>query len=154
MLGKLARWLRMLGHDVKYNKADDDMKLLELAKSEKRLLITRDINLHQQASKHGVKNVLVKSVKMVENLTFLAKQFDFDLKIDMELSRCPKCNGVLQAVSKNAVIDEIAEGTSVCYDKFWKCTSCGQVYWQGAHWNQIQSTLERAKSKLRENVST
>lgn len=154
MLGKLARWLRMLGNDVEYNKSDEDTKLLELAKSEKRVLITRDTALHQQASKHGVKNVLVKSVNMVDNLTLLAKQFNFDLKIDMELSRCPKCNGMLEAVSKNYVIDEIAEGTSVCYDEFWKCNSCGQIYWQGAHWNQIQSTLERANRKLRQNDST
>ena len=35
MLGKLARWLRMLGHDVTYTVKLDDSALLELGKKRK-----------------------------------------------------------------------------------------------------------------------
>lgn len=49
MLGKLSRWLRMMGHDTKYSTTLDDLQLLKIAKNEKRVLLTRDFALYQQA---------------------------------------------------------------------------------------------------------
>ncbi len=149
MLGKLTRWLRMLGHDVDYYRAADDKKLIELAKSEKRVLLTRDLELYQQAVTRGLEAVFVEATDEAEELADLAKRFGFKLEIDLSASRCPKCNGMIRAVSKDVVIDQLPEATSTHYDNFWKCPGCGQVYWQGAHWKRIEETLEEANSKLR-----
>jgi uncharacterized protein with PIN domain len=136
MLGKLTRWLRMLGHDVNYFRSTDDKKLVEMTKSEKRVLLTRDRKLYQQATDEA------------EKLADLAKRFNFKLEIDLSVSRCPKCNTRIKAVSKEMVVDQIPESTSIYYNNFWKCPGCNQVYWQGAHWKRIDKTLEEAKSKL------
>jgi hypothetical protein len=149
MLGKITRWLRMLGHDVKYFRSADDEKLIKLAKSEKRILLTRDHELHQRAMSLGLDAVLVEATNEAEKLADLARQFGFILEIDLKLSRCPKCNARIETVSKEAVIDKIPETTSMYYDNFWRCPVCGQVYWQGAHWKRIKQTLEEAKRKLR-----
>ena len=149
MLGKLTRWLRMLGHDVTYFRSADDEKLVELAKSEKRILLTRDHKLHQQAVSHGLDTVLVEATDEAGKLADLARRFGFMLEIDLSVSRCPKCNARIESVSKEVVVDEIPEATSMYYDDFWKCPGCGQVYWRGAHWKRIEKTLEEAKSKLR-----
>jgi uncharacterized protein with PIN domain len=149
MLGKLTRWLRMLGHDVTYFRSADDEKLVELAKSEKRVLLTRDHNLYQQAVSRGLDAVLVEATDEAEKLADLAGRFGFILEIDLSVSRCPKCNSRIEAVPKGVVVDEIPEATSMYYDDFWKCLGCGQVYWRGAHWKRIEKTLEEAKSKLR-----
>jgi uncharacterized protein with PIN domain len=149
MLGKLTRWLRMLGHDVTYFRSADDEKLVELAKSEKRVLLTRDHNLYQQAVSRGLDAVLVEVTDEAEKLADLAGRFGFILEIDLSVSRCPKCNAQIEAVPKGVVVDEIPEATSMYYDDFWKCLGCGQVYWRGAHWKRIEKTLEEAKSKLR-----
>jgi len=148
MLGKLTRWLRMLGHDVNYFRSADDEKLVEMAKSEKRILLTRDCKLYQQAVNRGLEAVLVEETDEAGKLAVLAKRFGFKLEIDLSVSRCPKCNAGISAVSKEVVVDQIPEATSVYYNDFWKCLGCGQVYWQGAHWKRIERTLEEAKSKL------
>jgi len=148
MLGKLTRWLRMLGHDVNYFRSADDEKLVEMAKSEKRVLLTRDLELYQRAVSRGVEAVLVEATDESEKLADLARRFGFMLEIDLSVSRCPKCNSRIKAVSKEAVVDQIPEATSVYYNDFWRCMVCGQVYWRGAHWKRICETLEEAKSKL------
>ncbi len=54
MLGKMARWLRMLGHDVTYNVPFGDNELLEVAKKENRVLLTKDLELYQRAIANSV----------------------------------------------------------------------------------------------------
>jgi uncharacterized protein with PIN domain len=148
MLGKLTRWLRMLGHDVTYFRSADDEKLLELAKSEKRVLLTRDRELYQQAAARGADAVLVEAADEAGKLADLAGRFGFRLEIDLSVSRCPKCNAAIEAVPKGVVVDEVPEATAMYYEDFWRCLGCGQVYWRGAHWKRIEKTLEEAKSRL------
>lgn len=148
MLGKLTRWLRILGHDVHYYKSRDDKELVEMAKSEKRVLLTRDHKLYHQALTQRIEAVLVEARDRAEKLADLAKQFNIKLEVDLSVSRCPKCNTPIKAVSKEAVLNKIPEATSIYYNHFWKCPGCGQIYWQGAHWKRIEKTLEEAKRKL------
>jgi uncharacterized protein with PIN domain len=149
MLGKLARWLRMLGHDVHYYRDSEDKKLVELAESEKRVLLTRDHELYQQAVTRGVEAVLVKVADEAEKLADLAKRFNFKLEIDLSSSRCPKCNTTIMAVAKESVINQIPLATSTYYNDFWKCPRCGQIYWRGAHWKNIEKTLKEARNILK-----
>jgi uncharacterized protein with PIN domain len=148
MLGKLTRWLRMLGHDVHYYRDADDKKLLEKAQSEKRVLLTRDLELYQRAEGLGVDAVFVEVATEAEKLADLACRFGFKLEIDLSVSRCPKCNELIRAVAKDDVVNQIPELTATYYDEFWKCPACGQVYWRGAHWKRIEKTLNEANSKL------
>jgi uncharacterized protein with PIN domain len=148
MLGKLTRWLRILGHDVHYYKSRDDKELVEMAKSEKRVLLTRDHMLYHQALTQRIEAVLDESRDRAEKLADLAKRFNIKLEVDLSVSRCPKCNTPIKAVSKESVLDQIPEATSTYYNDFWKCPGCGQIYWQGAHWKRIEKTLEEAKEKL------
>ena len=60
MLGKLARWLRMLGHDVIYLVEFDDSELLELAKKEERVLLTKDLDLYKRAIGRGLDSYYVE----------------------------------------------------------------------------------------------
>ncbi len=148
MLGKLTRWLRILGHDVEYLKSDDDKKLIEKAKSEERILLTRDLKLYQQAIMHGIGAVLVNASTQSEKIADLARRFGFNIEIDVRVSRCPKCNTRIKHISKEMIIDEVPETTSTYYSEFWKCPCCRQVYWQGAHWKRIKETLKEAKKAL------
>ena len=148
MLGKLARWLRMLGHNVKYSSSLSDDKLLKIAKNEYRVLLTRDLELYQQAVARGVKAVYVEGEDEAEKLAKLAKRFGFRLEIDFKSSRCPKCNARIKPVEKEAVRGKVPESTYKYYDEFWECQKCGQIYWQGAHWKRINETLKKAKSIL------
>jgi uncharacterized protein with PIN domain len=148
MLGKLTRWLRMLGHDVCYHRATEDNQLIELAKSEGRVLLTRDKELYERAVGQGVEATFVEDVDEVGQLASLAGRFSFGLDVDFSVSRCPKCNGMLRVVSKESVMGEIPELTGLYYDEFWRCVGCGKVYWRGSHWRRIEKTLDEARAML------
>jgi len=148
MLGKLTRWLRMLGHDVVYTGSMDDKKLIQKARKEHRILLTRDLELYQQAIGRGAEAFFVEGKNEAEKLANLAKRFRFKLEIDVKVSRCPKCNTRIKPISKTDVIHKIPKTTSSYYNEFWECPKCQQVYWRGAHWKKIEKTLIQARKDL------
>jgi uncharacterized protein with PIN domain len=152
MLGSLARWLRMMGHDVIYSNIMDDLELLAIAKKENRFLFTRDLALYQQATAKGIETYYVEGVTEPERLAEIARRFQIPLAVDMEKSRCPKCNGKLNPVPKEEVADKVEKNTLIYYDAFWLCPTCGAVYWQGAHWTKIRAVLAEANEKLKKKV--
>lgn len=149
MLGKLTRWLRMLGQDVEYTDSMADKALIQKAKKTNRILLTRDVQLFQRAIARGAEAFLIESTDEAENLASLGKRFKFKLEIDLKISRCPKCNAQIRFVRKDSVIDRIPETTSTCYNEFWECPNCEQIYWQGAHWKRIEETLREARRALK-----
>ena len=148
MLGKLARWLRMLGHDVEYSSKLDDAQLIMDAKKKRRILLTRDLELYQQATAKGVNAFYLEGKTEAEKLAHFAKRFSIKLDIDMATSRCTKCNTRVKPISKEKVADKIEKSTFSYYNDFWECPKCGQIYWQGAHWTRIRKTLETTKETL------
>ena len=149
MLGKLTRWLRILGHNVKYSNRLDDNQLLTIAKKERRILLTRDLELYQQATAKGVNAFYFEGTDEAERLAQLAKRFGIKLEVDMTISRCPKCNTRVKPIEKEKIADKIEKSTFTYYNEFWQCPKCEQIYWQGAHWTRIRKTLEQAKENLK-----
>lgn len=148
MLGKLTRWLRMLGYNVKYSNKLDDNQLIMIAKKEGRILLTRDLGLYQQAIAKGVDAFYLEGKTEVEKLSELARRFKIKLDIDMTTSRCPKCNTQVKSIAKERVVDKVEKSTFAYYNEFWECSKCGQIYWKGAHWTKIKKTLQTAKVKM------
>jgi uncharacterized protein with PIN domain len=149
MLGKLTRWLRMLGNDVKYSNTLNDVELMVIAKKERRILLTRDLELYQRAIAKGIRAFYVEGQTEAERLAELAKRFNIALVIDLKNSRCPRCNTKLQSTPKERLAGKVEKNTFTHYDEFWKCRKCGHIYWQGAHWGRIRATLEEAKENLK-----
>lgn len=152
MLGKLARWLRMLGQDVEYSNRLEDDELVAIAKKERRVLLTRDMELYQRAITKSLDAFYVEGQTEAMRLSELAKRFDIPLVIDMALSRCPKCNIKLQYISKERLVDKIEKNTFVHYNEFWECPNCGSIYWQGAHWTRIKAVLEEARKLKKSSI--
>jgi uncharacterized protein with PIN domain len=148
MLGKLARWLRMLGHDVIYSVEFDDSELLELAKREARVLLTKDLGLYKRTIGKGMDAYYVEEKTASGWLAEIAKRYGLLLMVDMNKSHCPVCNTQLKLTPKEQLQTGLEKNTFIYYDKFWKCTNCGQIYSQGAHWTQINNTLRQAQIKL------
>jgi uncharacterized protein with PIN domain len=148
MLGKLTRWLRMLGQDVAYSVQLSDSELLELSEKENRILLTKDLELYKRAVARGIDALYLEGEKESERLAELGKRYGLKLAIDMEKSHCPMCNTKLMTTPKELLSSQLEKNTFLYYDKFWKCPNCGQVYWQGAHWKQISNTINEAQAKL------
>ncbi len=147
MLGKLTRWLRILGHDVKYSTSLSDEELIALAKKERRVFLTRDFELYQKSSANRLTAYYIEADEIAEQLARISKQFAFPLKFDFKTSRCPKCSAKLRPVEKEKIANEIEKNTFDHYADFWRCPKCKRVYWNGAHWGRIQATLKKAEEK-------
>ena len=148
MLGKLTRWLRMLGQDVIYSVKFNDSELLELAKKEDRVLLTKDFELYKRAVNRGLDTYYIEGSTESERLAEVAQRYGLQLTINMDKSRCPLCNTPLRSALKEQLQSELKEKTFTYFEKFWKCPGCGQIYWQGAHWTQINRTLNIAQIEM------
>lgn len=145
MCGRLTRWLRMIGVDAAYLREADDEQLLDLARSEGRVLVTRDEGLHERAVRGGVRAILLKSGSLTEQLAHVVKELGCELTVVSDRSRCPSCNSPLMRASREEVEGLIPEGSLKRHDEFWRCVECGKVYWRGRHFLDIERTLSEAR---------
>lgn len=153
MLGKLARWLRLFGFDSKYRRALSDEDLIDLVLVEGRVLLTRDFDLYRRAKRRDIETLLIEGRSEAEKLAEVAMHFGVELEVDPGESRCPRCNALLRRVEKEAVRGKVPLRTYEVYEEFWVCEGCGQVYWRGTHWRNINRVMEEAKSILRKRES-
>ena len=139
-LGKLARLLRMLGLDVRYQRDVEDAEIVRQALAERRIILTRDRGiLKRRAVTHGY---CVRSAEPVEQAREVMRRFDLHAQV-RPLSRCLRCNGLLQEASKQTVLDQLPARAASTYEQFYRCTSCDQVYWPGSHYDRMQDTIAR-----------
>jgi hypothetical protein len=150
MLGKLTRWLRILGYDAEYSKNSSDNNLLSQAKDESRILLTSDAQLYRNAVSRNIDTLLMDSKSDSEKLANLAYRFHLNLKLDPMNSRCPICGSSIKPTSKDEIVHSVPPATFKVYQSFWVCTnvSCAKVYWQGSHWKKIEETLRNASEIL------
>jgi len=146
MLGNVARWLRMLGYDTLYFRRIQDWRILDIASKENRVIITRDRGLYRRARKKGLEALFLEQDDMAERLAYISLREGIRLYIDLELSRCPICNGELVKVSRELVRGKVPRRVYEKHSDFWVCKRCGKVYWMGSHWRGIEETLEKARS--------
>ena len=139
MLGKLSKWLRILGYDTLYPEGLDDPELAELAGREDRVLLTRDKLLSQT---HVCQTYYVASDEVLKQLEAVAVEFSLDLDIERPYPyRCSKCNHLLQRVPKTEVQDRVPPKVYELQEDFWYCGNCEHFYWQGTHWDNITETI-------------
>ncbi|MBS7654954.1 Mut7-C RNAse domain-containing protein [Candidatus Bathyarchaeota archaeon] len=146
MLGKLAKWLRLMGYDVKYSIFPDKTLITEAIK-ENRILLTSDIALYREATAKGVETYLVKGKNEVERIAEIAKKFNLKIEVNAESARCPLCGSTLTKIDKMLIKEMIPTQTFKFYSEFFICSNqnCRKIYWQGSHWKKINEVLLQAK---------
>ncbi|MBN1578304.1 MAG: Mut7-C ubiquitin/RNAse domain-containing protein [Chitinispirillaceae bacterium] len=138
-LGKLARHLRLLGFDVAYDQTLDDPEIITCAVDQRRIILTRDRHLlHAKVIVHGC------CLHHQEPIAQLREVIDrYDLKERLKpFSRCLVCNGILQDVAKERIIERLEPKTCLYYEKFKLCGRCGKIFWRGSHCERLREVLE------------
>lgn len=144
MLGKLARWLRLIGYDTVYNPKLATKELIKIANEENRIFITRSKRV---AVEFGAKNFyIVKAEKFKEQLSEVIKNLNLDIEKNL-FSRCSICNTEIIKVEKSSVIALIPEETAKSFDEFYQCPKCGKIYWDGSHTTRIMKFLNEIKNE-------
>jgi uncharacterized protein with PIN domain len=145
MLGRLVRWIRILGYDTVYLVHTDDEIVMRTAAAEERILLTMDTELYRKSVLRKIDAHLIKSFDHLEQLVDLAVRFDLRLEVNPIASRCPICNSSLQETTRHEVEGKIPHSSIVLSKDFWRCVGCGKLYWQGSHWKNIRAQLTRAR---------
>lgn len=141
MLGTLAKWLRILGHDATYARDSYDDQLLQQASAEERVLLTRDKALAERADSV----LLIESTELKEQLHRVINACSAEIREDDLLSRCTVCNTPVVAADKAEVRNEVPDHAYERHERFWTCPSCGRVYWKGTHWDNMRRFIDRLK---------
>ena len=138
-LGQLATYLRLLGFDSLYRNNFDDPDLAQISSDERRILLTKDRGLlKRNLVTHGY---CVREIDPELQLQEVLRRFD--LRGDIKpFHRCLKCNGVLESVEKEAIIDRLEHNTSRYYHEFRICPECEQIYWKGSHYERMQKFID------------
>jgi uncharacterized protein with PIN domain len=129
-LGRLARYLRLMGFDTLYQNNYDDETVATIADQEQRIVLTRDRALLQR--KIITRGYFVREVRPRLQVKEVLARFDLYRLVE-PFSRCIRCNGDLQAVDKQTIEERLEPRTRQYFDSFRICTVCGQIYWQGSH---------------------
>jgi uncharacterized protein with PIN domain len=137
MLGRLAKWLRILGYDTAYFAQIEDRELVRIARAEGRILLTRD---REVTRRKGVRSLFVVSDRFEDQLGQLLR--DLDLDMDSFQSRCARCNIILRSISKAEVKDRVPAFVFRKHEQFTLCSQCGRVYWRGTHWERMRQRIE------------
>ena len=138
-LGRLAKYLRMLGFDTWYENDYADKKILDLSDKQKRILLTKNKKLLE--NKKITRGVLVKQAEPRRQLTEIVNYFDLKTSAN-PLSRCLICNGTIEKIKKEALGHQVKPSILKKYDTFFRCTGCDHIYWKGTHFESMMRWVE------------
>jgi uncharacterized protein with PIN domain len=133
MVGKLARWLRVLGFDVLYSNKYEDDEIIRISDAENRVILTRDAGL---ARRRGSSQCLfIESGDYKEQVQQVVRTLN--LKTFKVFSRCLECNARLEEVDKETVFEKVPPFVYLTQDRFAQCPACERVYWHGTHTEEM-----------------
>ena len=141
-LGRLTRFLRLLGLDTLYGREWTDPDLVQISISDQRILLTRDVGLLKHSSiTHGF---YVRSTDPRGQVTEVVHRFHLGRHLT-PFTRCMSCNGILAPVGKGEIAHRLQPETLRIIDEFQICQSCSKVYWQGAHHQELRRIVADAR---------
>ena len=138
-LGRLTKWLRILGFDAAYFNQDNLSSLIIQALRDERIILTRNQRLLRPG---GIKIVLIQGERIKEQINEVFKKLDIQPNSEMMFSRCIICNVELMDIDKEKIKDKVPEYVFKTQDDFVTCLQCNRIYWQGTHWGNVVKTLK------------
>lgn len=140
MLGRLAKWLRILGYDTLFDPYATQAAIVKQAAEEKRVFISRDSKLTKSS---GIPELfIVQSERYQDQLREVVSRFRLDIHSKL-FTRCTVCNEEILPVEKDTVRESLPEKSALNFDSFHQCPKCKRVYWGGTH-------TENTKRRLKE----
>lgn len=142
-VGKLARWLRMLGYDTLFINDIDDNELIAIGLNDERVLLTKDtqLMLRRVVTSGRLKAVLIEDDNFKDQIRQVARL----MKIDKEkkFTRCLECNELLVPKSQDDVRDLVPAYVFKTQSHYFQCPSCQRIYWRGTHWQRMNKEMEK-----------
>ncbi len=142
MLGRLAKWMRLQGLDVMYDRSLSDNDIIRMSLEQGRVILTRDrkLSLRPLASNR----ILISSERVKEQIRQVLRLHpQLVLK---PLTRCAVCNEPLLTVEKRLMRDLVPQYVYDKYSDFMQCGKCGRTYWKGTHVRKMTEDLSKDRT--------
>lgn len=141
-VGKLVKWLRMMGFDTVFFDEPDDGRMVKIALAQGRTVITRDSEfIKRRAITSGrVKAILVAGDCSENQMLTVLRKLDLAGK-EHPFTRCLECNTDLQGLDKSEAEKAVPSRVSEIHDQYMVCPACHRIYWRGTHWKAMANKL-------------
>ena len=141
-LGKLTKWLRLLGFDTRYASELSSKKIMDTLEND-RILLTRTRRIQRQFACRRL--IFIDSDHLAQQLKQIFRDLDLDVAQTRPFSRCLQCNTVIVPVEKTSVWGRVPDYIYETHDRFQKCPECDRIFWPGSH---IRRSLEKIRKML------
>jgi uncharacterized protein len=130
-LGRLAKWLRILGYNTIVFTKEAGRDLLRQANAESRIVLTRRHDMTERQFSGTL--FLIKDVDVGNQLKAVMKRFNLQADRQKMFGICLECNEKLRPVSREDVLDMVPQHVFENCTKYNRCPLCKKIYWKGTH---------------------
>ena len=150
-VGRLARWLRMMGYDALFINDIDDRQLVAIGLKEKRVVLTRDTQIVQRrvVTSGRLKALLVRGDATKDQLRQVVRAMNLDCE-ERQFTLCLECNQPLIRRRKEEIKDLVPPYVFQTQSQYVECPSCHRIYWRGTHWQRMKRELETLMEEAEE----
>jgi len=143
-VGKLARWLRLMGYDAVFFNRGTDSEMVAQALSKGRIILTRDTHIMERrvVSEGTIKAVLITSDKHEKQIRQVITTLELDYRLAL-FSRCLECNQALEERSHEQVRNRVPPYVFKTQEQYRECPACHRIYWRGTHWQAMTEKLQQ-----------
>jgi hypothetical protein len=147
-VGKLAKWLRLIGYDTLLFDHSDDNRLVYIAVKENRILLTRDTQIMKRRiiTAGELKALLIQNDNPVLQIHQVIQAFLLNPYFN-PFSLCLECNEPLVNRNKQEIENRVPPYIFQSQNQFDECPVCHRIYWQGTHWQAMLNKLELINQK-------
>jgi uncharacterized protein len=152
-VGKLVKWLRMMGFDTVFFDEPDDGGMVKIALAQGRIIITKDSEFMKRRAITGgrVRAILVAGDNSENQMMAVLRKLDL-LGRERPFTRCLECNTPLEEIDKDEAEKLVPPRVSELQDQYMVCPACRRIYWRGTHWKAMNDKLhEFAAAKIEES---
>jgi len=142
-VGKLVKWLRMMGYDTLFFNGSDDSNMIVTALANGRVILTRDTQILKRrvVASGQLKVILIQSDEPGQQMQQVINTLDFDYQF-RPFAICLECNQPLLERSKQQVKDLVPPYVFQTQSQYMECPACHRIYWRGTHWQAMTKKLE------------
>jgi uncharacterized protein with PIN domain len=143
-VGKLAKWLRIMGYDTLFFNGSDDSNMVSMALADGRVILTRDTQIMKRrvVTRGKLKAVLITSDEPEQQMRQVIDTLNLNCQFK-PFTICLECNQPLVERSKQEVKDLVPPYVFKTQSQYMECPSCHRIYWRGTHWQAMTKRLEK-----------
>ena len=143
-VGKLSKWLRLMGYDALFFNGSDDANMIATALKEDRVILTKDTQIMKRwiITSGRLKAILIEDDKSEQQICQVINALNLDSRF-RPFTMCLECNQPLEEKSKQEVKDRVPPYVFQTQNQYMECPNCHRIYWRGTHWQRMSEKLQK-----------